>query len=166
MFTCTLTAPVKSDSHPNTLTIIIKVKLIKATVTMIHSHYQLKRRVVISRFPMATCAKTEIQSFITVMIVIIIIVIIIIGTIIIIINPLTARIVKAPQMFLQPVLSIFPCSPLPSVTWRTPGLSIHWCCLPSSSSVALSSSPLKGEGGSDFLNQYFTCNHNNDSSNR
>ena len=34
--------------------------------------------------------------------------------IIIIINPLTARVVGAPQMILQPVLSIFPCSPLPS----------------------------------------------------
>ena len=34
--------------------------------------------------------------------------------IIIIINPLTARIVGAPQMILQPVFSIFPCSPLPS----------------------------------------------------
>ena len=43
---------------------------------------------------------------------------------IIIINPLTARIVGAPQMILQPVFSIFPCSPLPSGTCRTPGLSI------------------------------------------
>ena len=34
--------------------------------------------------------------------------------IIIIINPLTARVVGAPQMILQPVFSIFPCSPLPS----------------------------------------------------
>ena len=44
--------------------------------------------------------------------------------IIIINNPLTARVVGAPQMILQPVLSIFPCSPLPSGTCRTPGLSI------------------------------------------
>ena len=44
--------------------------------------------------------------------------------IIIIINPLTARVVGAPQMILQTVLSIFPCSPLPSGTCRTPGLSI------------------------------------------
>ena len=44
--------------------------------------------------------------------------------IIIIINPLTARVVRAPQMILQPVFSIFPCSPLPSGTCRTPGLSI------------------------------------------
>ena len=27
-----------------------------------------------------------------------------------------------------------PCSPLPSGTWRTPGLSTPWCCLPTSSS--------------------------------
>ena len=58
--------------------------------------------------------------------------------IIIIINPLTVRVVGAPQMILQPVFSIFPCSPLPSGTCRTPGLSIPWCCFPLS---ALSSSP-------------------------
>ena len=40
----------------------------------------------------------------------------------------------------QPVFSIFRCSPLPSGTCQTPGLSIPWCCLPTSSS-ALSSSP-------------------------
>ena len=56
--------------------------------------------------------------------------------IIIIINPLTAR------MFLQPVFSIFPCSQLPSGTCRTPGLSIPWCCLPTSSSVCLVFFPL------------------------
>ena len=44
--------------------------------------------------------------------------------IIIIINPLTVRVVGVPQMILQPVFSIFPCSPLPSGTWGTPGLSI------------------------------------------
>ena len=33
---------------------------------------------------------------------------------IIIINVLTARVVGAPQMILQPVFSIFLCSPLPS----------------------------------------------------
>ena len=54
-----------------------------------------------------------------------------------IINPLTARVVGAPQMTLQPVFSIFPCSPLPSGTCRTPGLSIPWCCLPTSSFVRL-----------------------------
>ena len=62
--------------------------------------------------------------------------------IIIIINPLTARGVGAPRMILQPVLSIFHCSPLPSGTWRTPGLSIPWCCLPTSSSVCLVFFPL------------------------
>ena len=49
---------------------------------------------------------------------------IIIIIIIIIINPLTTRVVGVPQMILQPVFSIFPCSPLPSRTWRTPGPSI------------------------------------------
>ena len=38
---------------------------------------------------------------------------------------------------LQPVFSIFPCSPLSSGTCRTPGLSIPWCCLPTSSFVRL-----------------------------
>ena len=62
--------------------------------------------------------------------------------IIIIINPLTARVVGAPQMILQPVFSIFPWSPLPSGTCRTPGLSIPWCCLPTSSFVRLVFFPL------------------------
>ena len=44
--------------------------------------------------------------------------------IIITIYPLTARVVGAPQMISQPVSSIFPCSPLPSGTWRTLGLSV------------------------------------------
>ena len=44
--------------------------------------------------------------------------------IIIIIYPLTARVVGAPHMILQQVFSIFPCSPLPSGTCRTLGLSI------------------------------------------
>ena len=44
--------------------------------------------------------------------------------IIIIINPLTARAVGVPQIILQPVLSIFPCSPLPSGICRTLSLSI------------------------------------------
>ena len=44
--------------------------------------------------------------------------------IIIIICPLTARVVVAPQVISQPVSSIFLCSPLPYGTWRTPGLSI------------------------------------------
>ena len=41
------------------------------------------------------------------------------------IYPITLRVEGAPQMILQPVSSIFLCSPLPSGTWRTPGLSIH-----------------------------------------
>ena len=36
----------------------------------------------------------------------------------------------------------FPCSPLPSGTWRTPGLFIPRCCLPTSSSVCLVFFPL------------------------
>ena len=36
----------------------------------------------------------------------------------------------------------FFCSPLPSGTWRTPGLSTPWCCLPTSSSVCLVFFPL------------------------
>ena len=39
--------------------------------------------------------------------------------------------------FSQPVFSIFLCSPRPFWTWRTPGLSIPSCCLPTSSSVCL-----------------------------
>ena len=60
----------------------------------------------------------------------------------IIIYPLTARIVGAPQMISQPVSSSFPCSPLPSGTWQASGLSIHWCCFPTTSSVCLVFSPL------------------------
>ena len=70
------------------------------------------------------------------------VIIIVIIILIIIINPLTARVVGAPQIILQPIFSIFPCSPLPSGTWRTPGLSIPWCCLPTSSSVGLVFFPL------------------------
>ena len=62
--------------------------------------------------------------------------------IIIIIYPLSARVIGAPQMVLQPVFSIFPCSPLPSETCQTPGLSIPRCCLPTSSSVCLVFFPL------------------------
>ena len=57
------------------------------------------------------------------------------------IYPLTAGVFRAPQMTSQPVSSIFLYSPLPSGTWRTPGLSIPWCCLPTSSSVCLPSAP-------------------------
>ena len=60
--------------------------------------------------------------------------------IITIIYSLTARVVGAPQMISQLVFSLSPRSPLPSGTWRTPGLSILWCRLPPSSS-AFSSSP-------------------------
>ena len=52
--------------------------------------------------------------------------------IIITIYPLTARVVGAPQMISRRVSSIFFCSSLPSWTWRTPGLSIPGCCLPTS----------------------------------
>ena len=45
-------------------------------------------------------------------------------------------------MISQPVSSIFPCSPLPARTWQTPGMSIPWCCLPTSSSVCLVFFPL------------------------
>ena len=58
------------------------------------------------------------------------------------IYPLIARVIGAPQMISQPVSSIFPCSPLPSGTWRTPGLSIPSCYLPTSSSVCLVFFPL------------------------
>ena len=49
----------------------------------------------------------------------------VIRIIIITINPITATVVGAPQMILQPIFSIFQCSPLPSGTCRTPGLSTH-----------------------------------------
>ena len=58
------------------------------------------------------------------------------------IYPLTARVIGAQQMISQPVSSIFLCSPLPSGTWRTLGLSIPCCCLPTSSSVCLVFFPL------------------------
>ena len=40
--------------------------------------------------------------------------------------PFTAGIVGAPQMTSLPVSSVFPCSPQPSGTWRTPGLPLHF----------------------------------------
>ena len=43
-----------------------------------------------------------------------------------------ARVIGAPQMISQPVSSIFPSSPLYSGTWQPPGLSIPWCCNPTS----------------------------------
>ena len=69
-------------------------------------------------------------------------IIIVIIIITIIIYPLIARVVGAPQMISQPVSSISLCFPLPSGTWRIPGLSIPWCCLPNSSSVCLVFFPL------------------------
>ena len=62
--------------------------------------------------------------------------------IIIIIYCLTAKVVGAQQIILQPVSSIFPCFPLPTGTWRTQGLSSPWCCLPTSSCVSLVFFPL------------------------
>ena len=47
---------------------------------------------------------------------------VIIIVIIIAINPVTTRVVMAPQMTLQPVFSILPCSRLPSGICQTPGL--------------------------------------------
>ena len=41
------------------------------------------------------------------------------------IYPLTARVVGASQTTSQPVSSLFLCSPLPSGSWRTPGLC-YW----------------------------------------
>ena len=41
-----------------------------------------------------------------------------------IIHSLTVKVVGAPQMLSQLLFSIFSCSPLPSGTWRTPGLPI------------------------------------------
>ena len=58
---------------------------------------------------------------------------------IIIINPLTERVVGAPQMISQPAASIFLCSPLPSGTWRTPFLDDVF---PPLLLYALSSSPI------------------------
>ena len=45
-------------------------------------------------------------------------------------------------MISQPVSSTIPYYPLPSGTWRTPNLTIPWCCLPTSSSVCLVFFPL------------------------
>ena len=60
----------------------------------------------------------------------------------IIIYPLSARVVGAPQLISQPIFSIFRCSPLPYETWRTQGMSIPWCCLLTSFSVGLVFFPL------------------------
>ena len=58
------------------------------------------------------------------------------------IYPSTARVVGALQVISQPAFSVFPCSPLPSGTCWTPGLSILWCCLPTSFFVRLVFFPL------------------------
>ena len=55
---------------------------------------------------------------------------------------LTTRVVGAPQIISKHVSSIFPCSLLPSGTWRTPDLSIPRCFLPTSFSVCLVSFPI------------------------
>ena len=60
-----------------------------------------------------------------------------VSSFIIIIYPLTARVVGESQIVSQLVSSIFLCSPLPSGTWRTSVLPIPWCCLPTSFSVCL-----------------------------
>ena len=44
--------------------------------------------------------------------------------------------------FTTSFLHFFSCSSLPSGTWRTPGLSIPYCCHPTSSSVCLAFFPL------------------------
>ena len=56
--------------------------------------------------------------------------------------PLTSGVVGALQMTSQPVSSIFLCSPLLSGTWQTPGLSVPWCCVHTSSSLCLVFFPL------------------------
>ena len=85
---------------------------------------------------------------------------IIIIIITIIIYPLTARVIGAPQMISQPVSSIFPSSPLPSGTWWTPGLStfpdVVFPPLPLS---ALSSSPFVVRYYVICLSSYFHLRH-------
>ena len=53
------------------------------------------------------------------------------------IYPLTEMVAGAPQMTSHQVSFIFLCSQLPSGKWRTPRLSISWCCLLTSSPVCL-----------------------------
>ena len=50
---------------------------------------------------------------------------------------LTAGVTGAWQITSQPVSFILLCSPSPHGTWRTPGLSIPWCCLFTSFCVCL-----------------------------
>ena len=58
------------------------------------------------------------------------------------IYPLTTKVVRTLQMISQPVSSMFPCSPLPSGTLRTPGLSIPWGSIPTSSCLPCLLPPL------------------------
>ena len=58
------------------------------------------------------------------------------------IYPLTARVVWAPKMDFTTSFRHSSLSKLPSGTWWTPGLSIPWCCLPTSSSLCLVFFPL------------------------
>ena len=79
--------------------------------------------------------------------------------IIIIINPLTARVVGAPQMILQPVFSVFPCSPLPAGTCRIPGLSkFPDGVFPPLPLSALSSSPFHCDLQDGFGKTWWTGN--------
>ena len=55
--------------------------------------------------------------------------------IIIIIYPLTVRVVGAPQMISQPVSSIFPCSPLPSQLGELQAVSYTHLTLPTTAEV-------------------------------
>ena len=57
------------------------------------------------------------------------------------IYPLTARVVGAPQ-FCNQFPPFSPVLHFPPGTWRTPGLSIPWCCLPTSPSLCLVFFPL------------------------
>ena len=56
--------------------------------------------------------------------------------------PSAVSVVGAPQITSQPLASSLLCLPLPSGTWRTPGLSIPLCFLPTSFSVCLLFLPL------------------------
>ena len=55
----------------------------------------------------------------------------------------------------QPVYSIFLSSPPPSGTWWTPGLSILWCCLPTSFFFGLLQKPRRPVGPLEFWKRRF-----------
>ena len=84
--------------------------------------------------------RTKHGSFIIIIIIVIVVVVVVV-IIIIIINPSTARVVGAPQMILQPVFSIFPCSPPPSGTCRIQACLFPDVVFPPLPLSALSSSP-------------------------